>query len=112
MDNASELEKLEELLRLDEQRVERLEHHLEEIKSAQTVIKDAIASLRSLGPDDGDMAYIIAPLEVVVSNDHEWINRGTTIDDWIAKVAKERDRLGKRIVETKQEIEQERAKQK
>lgn len=109
---ASELEKLEGLLQLDEERRERLDGYLEEIKSAQTAIKKAIASLRYLDPDAADMAYIIAPLEVVVSNDHEWINRGTTIDDWIAKVAKERDRLGKRIVETKQEIEQERAKQK
>jgi len=61
----------------------------EKVRQAQEKILEAIELLKEVADATNDRyaeEYIIAPLEIVASDNHSWVSRDKNLDDWIREM--------------------------
>lgn len=59
------------------------------LKEAQEQLRDAITTMKHVQQRTHDgwaKNYIVAPIEIATSEDHDWVTHDPNIDEWIEKL--------------------------
>lgn len=69
---------------------------IEQLEQAQNLLREARDIIRDVIHQTHDRhaeSYLLAPLEVLIDQDHRWLSRDFNIDRWIEDLQEEEDEL-------------------